>query len=114
MPDDRAVDRVEKLLRLAAPSSGSTEHERASAALEAARLIEDYDLELRPRVSARRRHARDRQQEGERVNAWLLSVALDHVGCSACGGLISPRDVVWLRIREDHTPEYRHRYCGPF
>jgi hypothetical protein len=37
--DDKIVDRVKKLLRLAAPDSGATLGERESAAVEAAKLI---------------------------------------------------------------------------
>jgi hypothetical protein len=39
-----AIDRANKLLRLAGPKSGTTESERISAALEAARVIEENGL----------------------------------------------------------------------
>ena len=44
MTKPAAIERVLKLLRLAAPTSGTTDHERTSAALEAAKLIMEYDL----------------------------------------------------------------------
>ena len=44
MSPDRAVERVEKLLRLASPSSGTTDAERTLAALEAAKLFAEHDL----------------------------------------------------------------------
>jgi hypothetical protein len=43
----KVIERAEKLLRLASPTSGSTEHERAAAALEAAKLIAEHDLVVR-------------------------------------------------------------------
>lgn len=44
MTPDRAAERVEKLLRLASPSSGTTDAERTSAALEAAKLFAEHRL----------------------------------------------------------------------
>lgn len=57
------IDRVEKLLRLASPKSGTTEHERASAALEVVKLIEENDLIVRERKAepAPRRRKRERE-----------------------------------------------------
>lgn len=59
MADRKVVERVEKLLRLAAPSSNTSEHERASAALEAARLVAEHGLTVSgarpPRAQARER-----------------------------------------------------------
>jgi len=42
--DRKINERVEKLLRLAAPSSNTSEPERVSAALEAARLFTEHNL----------------------------------------------------------------------
>jgi hypothetical protein len=41
-------ERIAKLLRLASPKSGSTEAERASAALEAAKLFGEFELQIVP------------------------------------------------------------------
>jgi hypothetical protein len=96
--DDKIVDRVEKLLRLAAPDSNTTESERASAALEAARLVAEHGL-----VVSRR---------GANVevapHAWVLTQALNYHGCSHCGSVISPRDIIWMRTLPGHRQEYRH------
>jgi len=40
----RAIERVNKLLRLAAPSSGTTEAERTNAALQAAKIFSENNL----------------------------------------------------------------------
>ena len=48
MADHDIGVRIAKLLRLASPKSGSTEPERASAALEAAKLFGDHDLLIIP------------------------------------------------------------------
>lgn len=42
----RAIERAQKLLRLASPSSGATEAERTSAALEAAKIFAENALEV--------------------------------------------------------------------
>lgn len=44
MTKQAAIERALKLLRLAAPTSGTTEPERISAALECAKLIAEHDL----------------------------------------------------------------------
>ncbi len=41
-------ERIAKLLRLASPKSGSTEAERTSAALEAAKLFGEFELQIIP------------------------------------------------------------------
>lgn len=101
--DPKILTRIGNLLRLAAPSSGTTDAERASAAIEAARLIEEHDIRIDeiPRPS----------KGPVRVapDAWVMSVALQHSSCSACHGAISPDDIVWLRIVKGHR-EFRHNY----
>lgn len=46
--DQKVLDRVGKLLRLAAPNSGGTDAERESAMMEAAKLIAENDLVVAP------------------------------------------------------------------
>lgn len=109
MSDEKILSRIEKLLRLAAPSSNSTEHERASAALEAAKLISEHGLGIGVRVE-------DEKPKSKRATkgVWALLVALQHCSCSHCWKVISPGDHVWLRVVErnggNHV-EYRHNYA---
>lgn len=106
MASEKVLDRVEKLLRLAAPSSNSTEHERASAALKAAELIEEHGLTFRePSKKSEHRATVAR-------NVWILTVAIQYTSCSHCGGKISRADVVWRRVLPDLTIEHRHN-CKP-
>lgn len=110
--DEKILDKVAKLLRLAAPGSNAPESERASAALEAARLIEKHDINLHTLDTMRKRA----QEEGQiRYGVWVLTVALDRVGCAACHKIISPRDHAWVRIFESGNKEFRHNYgpCRP-
>lgn len=110
MTDLKVIERIGKLLRLAAPSSGTSEHERANAALEAAKLIDEHSIAMQsstPNVEPKK----SRIVHG----AWIKTQALDHCSCSNCGQLISPRDVVWLRVVRDHDREFRHNAdpCRP-
>jgi hypothetical protein len=107
-PDQRIRDRIDKLLRLGAPQSGTTEAERISALQEAARLVAEHDISFSAEPEERPR-AKNGSKPVSR-NTWMLSVALDHCSCSHCHGLISPRDIIWLRVRADNTIEYRHKY----
>lgn len=104
---DKVLDRVEKLIRLAAPTSGTTQSERESAALEIVRLICEHNLTLRetPPAEARAVHIAR--------HAWVLTIALQHSGCSSCGGKISPGDRIWARVRPDDIVEFRHNYLKP-
>lgn len=112
MSRDKVISTVEKLLRLAAPSSGAPEPERESAALEAARLISEHELEVVEPEPEKKRRRREVEDEEVRVrpSAWVLSVALDWCGCAHCLGLIAPRDVVWLRVIPGRGLEHRHNY----
>lgn len=105
MSDPKVLERIAKLLRLAAPVSGTSEAERASAALEAARLIHEHGVAIA--------HAEEKPSKRGKVSsgAWVKTQSLDHCSCSYCGQLISPRDVVWLRIVNDQR-EFRHN-AGP-
>lgn len=102
--DQKALDRIGKLLRLAAPSGGSTEHERASAALEAVRIID----ELGVKVTFDSGEAPPPHRNVVR-GAWVVSIALDFAGCSSCHGRISRGDAVWIRVVQNRV-EYRHNY----
>jgi len=105
MSNDRILDRIEKLRRLAAASSNSTEAERASAALEMVRLMEEHD------VAVKREHeAEEEKKKRVAKNVWVLSVALHHVSCSHCCKVIAPRDIIWIRVMPDNRVEYRHKY----
>lgn len=103
--DDKILARVERLLRLAAPSSNTTLQEREVAAVEAAKLIEEHDLVVTRREARRTRSARYEREasyprkpsvtsEGE----WILQTIHRHSHCSACNGLIAPGDVVWISL----------------
>ena len=102
--DPKVLERIGKLLRLAAPSSGTTEAERASAALEAARLIEEFDVDVSSKPEAKPHPTRVSR------GVWVPSVALQHCSCSWCSQLIAPGDVVWIRVRADNFIDYRHNY----
>ena len=73
--DTKTLRRVENLLRLAKPSAGSTEHERASAALEAAKLIAEHDLVVRNREEAPAPPKRPRapRQRPQRPQSWVVT-----------------------------------------
>lgn len=55
--DEKAAALVAKLLKLAAPDSGASEAERASAALEACKLIAENNLSVATQTAARARRA---------------------------------------------------------
>lgn len=105
--DDKVVSLVEKLLRLAAPSSGTTDHERVSAALEAARLIEEHDLEV------------IRRPIPEPLlivpSPWTRSIAIYHwypgCRCYVCRDAIDQQLIVWTRS-VGRQRQFRHMGCG--
>ena len=106
----RIRERLDKLLRLGAPQSGTTEAEQLSALREAARLVSEHNIHF----SEPDEEERPQKRKAVSRNTWMLSVALDHCSCSYCHQLISPRDVIWLRVKLDNEIEYRHKYqpCG--
>ena len=53
--DRKILERIEKLLRMAGPASGATEHEKQSAATEALKLFNEHDLVVRERERPKRR-----------------------------------------------------------
>ncbi len=114
MPD--RTELIKKLLRLAAPSSGTTEAERASAALEAARLIAEDNVQIGSTPTSKPVPPTPPQprSSGPLYNVWVLSVASRHCGCSVCGKLISADDTVWVRVNAKLEREYKHRHgaCG--
>lgn len=109
--DDKILERVAKLLRLAAPSSGTTDAERASAALEVAKLVEEHGIDLGA-VLARPRPQTEHHRPPPKTSphAWVLTVALQHSGCAHCHLPISPGDVVWTRVLPSLDIERRHNY----
>lgn len=111
--NNKAAERIEKLLRLASPDSGTTEHERMAAALAAAELFAKGDIKIGDRPEPAPRAPAPGPVRVVR-EAWVLTVAIDHVSCSYCGNKISPRDHVYVRIRSGYA-EHRHQQnpCRP-
>jgi hypothetical protein len=112
--DLKIIDRIEKLLRLAAPSTNS-EHERTSAALEAARLFSEYPLMIVPKEKKRSTRSRAKPpappqqspwaptivpQSFSLKPGWCRSVAARDSVCDIedCGGPIYRGDPVWMRM----------------
>lgn len=60
--DRKILERIEKLLRMAGPKSGATEHEKLSAATEALRLFNEHDLVVRERERPTKRRAQRQRQ----------------------------------------------------
>lgn len=116
------LKRIENLLRLAAPASGTSEHERASAALEAARLIAEHDLTVVPKetvkVPIRRERTRTKTTStphGRRYPGppwYYCNLGCDvNAHCDACGGHIE-RGAVWMRS-DGPRAIFRHAGNGP-
>jgi hypothetical protein len=103
--DDKTLSRISKLLKLAAPSSNTTVAERESAALEAARLIAEFDVSIgeSAEIPTEPKHVSQ--------NTWMRSVALQFCSCSYCNKQISRGDVVWIKVRPSLDVEYRHNYA---
>jgi len=127
-PVDRIIHRVEKLLRLAAPSSNTNEHERASAALEAAKLIQEHDLVVaareKPKPVRVERTRRQRTAQNQSVGwgsvaarpsergfplGWSRSTAARDSVCAdpQCGEIIERGEPVWIRMK-GFDVEYLH------
>lgn len=113
--DKKVLDRVEKLIRLAAPSSNTTIEERQSAALEACKIIAENDLTVKPKEEKKKRtrHANTYSQPqawgpqapwgGQAQNppqGWARSRAARDGWCEdpECRGPIAKGDQVWARI----------------
>lgn len=101
--DRRVIERVEKLLRLAAPTSGTTEHERISAALAAAKLFSENNLSVqesvtaKPKISrARRPNVRPRPESGQ-PPGFYPSIASRDADCYDCGRQIAAGSAAWER-----------------
>lgn len=104
MTEAKVIERVGKLLRLAAPSSNTTLAERTAAALEAAKLIDEHKIAITG--------AQSPGKSGGGINkvskdTWVLTQSLDHHGCTCCGGMISRGDVVWFRSVNGER-QFRH------
>lgn len=106
MNDEKIIERIGKLLRLAAPSSGTTVSERTNAALEAARLIDEHGVAMQSTKSEGSSNGAPKRSTVSH-GVWVLTQALDRCACSKCGQLISPRDVVWMRV-VNLQREFRH------
>lgn len=140
MSPDRVIERVNKLVRLAAPDSGATEAERVSAALEVTKLLHVHSLVLSAPVARkeprpRRAPATSRPYTGPTwqsrtnstppVGGWVRGQALRDVAsrdnieasahryCIECGQEIFFGDTVWIRMKV-FQPEYLHAdgTCG--
>lgn len=105
--DQKTLQRLSKLLRLAGPSSGTSEAERASAALEAARLIEEHDIDFGAEKPQRASRSTGRASV---KNVWVLSMAPYNCGCAECHKPISKSDIVWIKVQPDLGVLYRHNY----
>lgn len=138
--DPKIVARIEKLLRLAAPTSGTTEPERQSAALEAAKLFAQHDLCVKPREPVKKRASQPRQPYAAAAapivwppspppsqyrrdpfqvrmdgSDWMEGFAARDAVCvdQDCVVMVRRGDPVWMRLKGDHV-EYLHRHgpCG--
>jgi hypothetical protein len=115
MGDDRVIARVDKLLRLAAPDSNTSEHERASAALEACRIISENNLSVCRRTVEKKRAARAPRQRATPaskptdVNNWRQGIAQFDAPCAdpECEQAIHAGDPVWARFC-GFTEQYIH------
>jgi hypothetical protein len=123
--NDPKVDRVIKLLRLAAPSSGATAPERESAALEAAKVFAENNLIVISREQldelnkvARAKPAQKRkpvpqprtpQRPTYGKPGWSRGVAAIDGVCADpdCGGKVERGEPVWCRINGFNV-EYLH------
>lgn len=126
-------EKIEKLMRLAAPNSGATAPERESAALEAAKLFAESDLAVTERPAKPVRQPPPQSQTwwpptprptqvaygyAQRAPQFRRSRApMAGVVCKAgevgCGQLISGEDEVWRRVKGTEI-EYLHIDCPSF
>lgn len=131
--DDKTLARIKKLLALAAPDSGTTQSERESAAVEAAKLIAQHGVSVgaEPKIEVKTRVVyRDRQRVAEvpppgptRMRTpfgqeytvryhwtdWRQGVASGYGTCCdpSCNGRVAPGDRVWQREKGGRM-EYLH------
>lgn len=115
MADPRTIALVEKLLRLAAPSSNTTKSERELAALEAARLFSVHELAVaeKPRPRAKRPE-RPRSTTAPRVAVWYHGATrrptgwvpvnvLRDAACASCSGRLHAGDGAWAPASLAHA-----------
>jgi len=114
----RAVERVQKLLRLAAPGNGTTEAERTNAALEVAKIIAEHGLSVAvppPVVKKRRKPPSAQQQHWPPPRVWVQPYrpsgsdwveveVYTRCTCVVCGSLLGVGESAWFA--PDHG--YRH------
>lgn len=123
--DPKIIERVDKLMKLAAPSSGAADPERVVAALEAVRLFSVHDLVVSPREH-KKRAARAKSAAPPSTTTggaarspipamWRKSIAARDSVCAdpECQGLIERGDEVWMKI-DGFRVEYLHvgEDCG--
>lgn len=98
----KAIRHVEKLLRLASPSSGASDPERASAALEVVRLIAEHDLTVIPRERQTQKTQKlaRRPYPAPAPPAWHKSTSAQPTICSSveCDAMIPRGAVLWRRV----------------
>lgn len=105
MASDRDIDRVRKLLALAAATSGGTVPERENAALEAVRLMHVHDLDVCPRPPPPVRVPRQRAAyqpvpapvriQGMWGASGATARANGHEQCAVCGYLFKRGELLW-------------------
>jgi len=123
MTSDKALSTVEKLVRVAAPNSGATEHERTSAATHACKLIVEHNLVITTRekqnasrgprmsdlVNIVMRTAAARQPN---ISPYRKAIAAEDCECGidTCDSPIFQGETVWRRTKGDEI-EYVHADC---
>ncbi len=108
----KIIDRIQKLWRLASPTSGSTEAERASAALTALDMMDKHGISLDINTSNYRAAASSEERTYAVRDVWMRVQSQGHSRCSACSNLISPGDMIYVRpVRDQFEYEFRHHYC---
>lgn len=104
----RALDRAQKLLKLADPSVNPNANERAAAAVQIVELILSRRLVLRealPELAAappRKVEARDQR--------WRRTVAGRDSICEICGEIVTQGETVYTRIEIFQTL-HQHENC---
>lgn len=109
----KAIDLVQKLLRVAAPNSGATDHERASAAAEVVKLIVENKLDVveqggeAPRPDAATEQRRARAREAER--RWQEYTRGGGMGEGATGKFYDVDEGPPVKRRRSRTEHPRRR-----
>lgn len=116
----KLAERVQKLLRLAAPNSNNSEHERAVAAQEAVRLIAEHGLLVTPEPPKKKKRREPTPQPAyvyqpapRSASEWADAYAPEATVCvdPDCGGSIEEGEPVWLRMKGGVILECLHVDC---